>query len=100
MKNANLASLYIGTLQEESLHLKQEEIMKAQHNPFFFWVQLKTGYNILYTHPRYILYHDIKVSPILSQTVKTATKILQHKGEKKVGIGIYHLLFLSFAHIT
>ena len=29
-----------------------------------------------------VLYHDIKVSPTLSHTVKTATKILQHREEE------------------
>ena len=33
-----------------------------------------------------ILYHDIKVSPTLSNTVKTTTKILQHRKRKLVSV--------------
>jgi hypothetical protein len=69
IKNANLASLYIGTLQERRKNTITilKEIYRRMEIVSLFTLES---------------YHEIKASPTLSQTVKTATKILQFKRGK------------------
>jgi hypothetical protein len=76
MKNANLASLYIGTLQEENNS-------KIRIYDKLIWIRTENFQDSI------VIYHDINVSPNLSHTVKTATKILQHKKIKQC---LYHYL--------
>lgn len=73
MMNANLASLYIGTLQS---------ITKV--------LTLDGFHTSLYEHSKFSYdYHETKASPTLSQTVNRTTKILKIRRNEEVTAKIH-----------
>lgn len=62
-KNANFASLYIGILQFKEIRFSMSNV----------WQATKEDTSNQFELP----YHEMKLSPTLSKTVKAATKILQ-----------------------